>query len=63
MDYVNTKMGLALTLRKQMSEQTFEEEYDGSVIKYMNHMLWGDKDMHIKHREILKQLIDNTPDD
>lgn len=57
MDYVNTKMGLALSLRKQMSEQTFEEEYNGSVIKYMNHMFWGDKNIYDEQKKLFLKSI------
>ena len=57
MNYVNTKMGLALSLRKQMSEQTFEEEYNGSVIKYMNNMFWGDKNIYDEQKKLFLKSI------
>jgi len=50
-------MGLALSLRKQMSEQTFEEEYNGSVIKYMNHMFWGDKNIYDEQKKLFLKSI------
>ena len=55
MNYLNTKLGMAMTMRKHISEETFEQEYDGSSIKLMNHLIWGDKDLFKKQLLALEQ--------
>ncbi len=63
MDYMNTKMGLAMSLKKQMSKEQLEDEYDGSVVSFMGHMLWGDKDIYRKQIIALKESIEENLED
>tara|TARA_B100001094_G_C18146165_1_gene780837 strand:- start:429 stop:599 length:171 start_codon:yes stop_codon:yes gene_type:complete len=56
-------MGLAMSLKKQMSKEQLEDEYDGSVVSFMGHMLWGDKDIYRKQIIALKESIEEDLED
>lgn len=60
MNYIETKISFILSLQKNMESDQYEKEFDSNPYKFINYLMWGEKESSIDQINLLDLQQEST---